>query len=517
MKKRESECRPLYGTARSARPTLGPLVAEVAAKLGKPLMPHQREIVDIAFEIDPATGLLAYHEVVVIGPRQVTGKTELLLPVMTYRCTEFDRELANWSNREFGHEVPIPGPQSVLYMAQGSEESRKKWRNVHVTRLRASSYVGMFSERLQAGREMLTWANGSTWEPASATPKTSGTGGTTDMPVLDEAWAQPDFRTEIGLRPTMMTRPWRQMWIASMIPGLSRAQPGTWAYLAQKRQVGRARVAADVRHGVAFFDFSAAPGLDPGDPDTWWSCMPGLGITVDERTVAADFEALDLADFEAEYLGWAPDAEKRQHWTLVSRAVWANLWDQDSMIIDRPALAVEFNEERTRAWVGASGRRADGHFHVELVEPGGLVPLGTSGVEWAERRIVDIYRANKACCVVIDPRRPANSLIVALKNAGIDVLTPNQNEIAGACGRFYDRTGQQPSDDDDGLRLFHLGDPVLDRALESARKLEMGPGSFTFVRKGSGDTIAPLYVVTLAMHGADVKGGQRVPEAEIFF
>src|SRR5258705_13396582 len=95
-------CRPLFGTPRTGRPTLGPKVAEVAAKLGKPLMWHQRYIVDGELEIDPDTGLLAYGEVVIVGPRQATGKTEVLLPVMTHRCLGFGQTLVDWGLAECG-------------------------------------------------------------------------------------------------------------------------------------------------------------------------------------------------------------------------------------------------------------------------------------------------------------------------------------------------------------------------------------------------------------------------------
>src|SRR5258705_8686404 len=132
---------PLYGTPRSPeRPTLGPRVAEVARRLGKPWMPHQRDIADVAFEIDPATGYLAYSQVIVIGPRQATGKTELALPVMVHRCTGFDAALSTWVRQNLGVKVNPPGPQRVLYTAQTADDARKKWRDIHFERLRASDY-----------------------------------------------------------------------------------------------------------------------------------------------------------------------------------------------------------------------------------------------------------------------------------------------------------------------------------------------------------------------------------------
>ena len=505
-------CPPLYGTPRSPeRPTLGGQVAAIAARLGKPLMPHQRYIVDVVLELDPETGLLPYSEVVVIGPRQATGKTELLLPVMTHRCVGFGPELTAWVRRELGIALPAPGPQTVIYTAQTADDARKKWRDVHVKRLQASYYRRQFTPRLRQNFEAMDWRNGSMWSPASTTGKTAGTGDTIDLPVIDEAWSRPDARTELGMRPASMTRVWRQLWVLSMIPGLSRALPGTWPYLAHKRQVGRARVEAGVRYGTAFFDFSAADGLDPADPQTWWSCMPGLGRTVTERAVREDFDAMDLVDFCAEYLGWAP-LERKPRWTLLPEEVWRKLRDPSSSIVGRPALSIEMPEDRSTAWIVSAGRRADGHSHVEVVEPGARIAQGVPGVEWVLPRALDIYEDNDAYGFVIDPRRPAASLITSLRNRGIPVLTPVQHEIAGACGRFYDATGAETFAAGGGeqelellaRRVFHLGQPELDRAVAGAKPLDVGNGAFVFVKKGSSAEICTLYGATLAMHGLDV-------------
>lgn len=481
-------------------------------------MPHQQHIFDVAGEIDPDTGLLAYSEVVVIGPRQATGKTELLLPVMTHRCVGFDDALAVWSERTFGlANVPRPGPQSVLYTAQTSDKAREKWRDVHLKRLQASrTYRDQFRARLRLNAEAFMWKNGSMWSPGSTTGKTGGTGDTLDLGVIDEAWSRPDSRTELGMRPAMMTRPWRQMWIASMIPGLSRTQPGTWPFLKHKRQVGRARVEAGVNRGMAFFDFSAADGMDPADPDTWWSCLPGLGRTVTEKVVREDFEAMDLVDFCAEYLGWEP-VETAPRWTLIRKETWQALHDPASRIEGSRAFAVEIAEDRSSACIAVAGRRADGQWHVEIVEPGHQIAVGVSGIDWVERRVLELVKDWRPCTVVISPTRPAASLIVPLRNRGVDVTTPNQREMAGACGRFYDATGETATPERPQTSwVFHLAQPELDRSLASARQFDVGEGLFVFVKKGAPGELIHLNSVVEAMHGVDVKGSSAVPRSRIW-
>jgi hypothetical protein len=54
------DCLPLFATPRDpSRDTLGGAVATIAEQLGTPLMPWQRQVADVAMELDPATGLLA--------------------------------------------------------------------------------------------------------------------------------------------------------------------------------------------------------------------------------------------------------------------------------------------------------------------------------------------------------------------------------------------------------------------------------------------------------------------------
>jgi hypothetical protein len=59
----ELTCPPKFGTPRNLdRPTFGGRAAEVAKALGKPFMPWQQHVADVALEYDPDTKLLCYRE-----------------------------------------------------------------------------------------------------------------------------------------------------------------------------------------------------------------------------------------------------------------------------------------------------------------------------------------------------------------------------------------------------------------------------------------------------------------------
>jgi hypothetical protein len=391
-------------------------------------------------------GRPAYSEVVSVLPRQ-QGKTELLASVMTHRSLGFGEA------------------QRVLYTTQTASEARKKWEDVYIPRLMNSAFRPLFTVRYRLSAEAIMWANGSSWSPGSTTAKTGGTGDTLDLGVIDEAWSREDSRTELGMRPAMMTRKKRQLWITSMVPGLTRAKSVDSAYLKAKINAGRQRVAGGLTGGSCYFEWSAPLDADPGDPTTWWGCMPALGQTVDEEAIAGDYEAMDLPDFCAEYLGWWP-SEKVPQWLVISQSTWDDLLDVRSYPVGSVAMAVDI--------------------------------------------------------VVVDPNGPASSLIVPLQSRedvrgcptsrprGIEVARPNLKDTAASCARFFDQTGElQTPPDPDGpapQRIRHIGQSELTAAVAGARKKNFGD-QWRWVRTGAAVDLTPLYAATHACWGLAVYRG----------
>jgi hypothetical protein len=479
-------------------------MARIAEMMGFPMMPHQRLIADVALEIDPDTGLLAYNEVDIIINRQ-QGKSRLAMPAMIHRCTGFDAALTDWIRRELGKDVPVPGPQRVLYTAQRAEDARQRWIDDHVTRLQAkdSPFRNVVDVRKRLAAETIFWPNGSTWAPGSTTGKSGGTGDTLDMGFIDEAWSRKDSSTELGMRPAMQTRAWRQLWVMSMIPGLSRAVPGSWPYLRTKRQNGRSRVQAGINRGVAYFEWSADPAMDPADPATWWSCMPALGRTVSEKAISEDFEAFDLIDFCAEYLGWEPEARVAK-WSVISEATWGNLRVPNvrGNHLDPIAFGVEAQPDLSSASIGMAALDLHGDTFVELVDR-------RPGINWVVEALVELSARNGPCAIGIATHSPAAPLITPLRRALLEanVDAPVSTDmsivkefqgpaVSRACRQFYTETGEI-GEDVTGRRVRHIGQDELDRSVAGVTKYVYGD-EWRWMRAGEGGDASPLYSVTLA-------------------
>jgi hypothetical protein len=431
----------------------------VAKALGTPLMPWQRQVVDVAMEVDPATGLLAYSEVDVTTPRQ-SGKTTLELAVLVHRCR-------TW-----------PGSR-VLYSAQDRIHARKKWEDEHVAALLRSPYAGEFTPRYQRGDEAVRWANGSI-HGITAPGEKAGHSDVLDVAVVDEAWAHEDARLEQGLSPTMVTRAQPQLWVVSTA--------GTYrsAYLRGKVERGRARIAAgrSAPSSVAYFEWSALPGSDPADSATWWSCMPALGRTVTESRIRAEFERLELADFCRAYLNWEPSAIPAD-WLVIGEVQWRALADPRSEVVDPVAFAADVTPERSHAAIAVAGLRGDGLGHGEVLDH-------RPGTGWVVPRLLELQEKWTPCAVVVDDTGPAGSLIAPLEAAGVEVVKPSARGMAHAAGNLFDAVTE--------ATMRYRPRPALDAAVAGAAQRPLGDG-FAWARKGLQVDICPLVALTLARWG----------------
>lgn len=458
-------CPPRWATPRCPdRLTLGGKVAEVAAALGKPLMPWQRYVADVALETDPGTGQLVYREVVVHVMRQ-QGKTTLQLPVLTHRCVGFGTA------------------QHATYAAQSGVAARQKLLDEHAPMLLASPLGRLATVRRQSGHEAILWRNGSRHTITAATEK-AGHGTTLDLAVIDEAFAYTDARLEQAFVPAMQTRPQPQLWV------MSTAGTDASTYLRAKVDSGRARAESGLTDLVAYFEWSFADDDDPGDPATWRARMPAMGHTVTERAVAAARASMEDREFLRAFGNrWVPRTVIE---TVIDPLTWAGLEDSESVPSDPLVFAVDVSPDRAWTSIAVAGRRPDGCTHVELTARG-------RGTGWAVDRLADMAQDWSAPMVVLDPAGPAGGLVAALEERAVKVTPVSGRELAQACGSFFDAVMER--------RLRHTAQPPLNEAVLASRRRPMGD-AWAWARKDATSDISPLVAVTLAAHGLQALADQ---------
>ena len=420
-------------------------------------MPWQAQVANVAGELMP-NGLPAYREVRVTVPRQ-SGKTSMLLVVEVDRCL-------NWGQ-----------PQRVIYTAQDRNNSRSKWEE-QCELLERTSLRKVFKVRRQTGLERMVFANGST-VGITASKETSGHGQTLDLGVIDEAFSQKDDRLDQAFRPAMMTRPAAQMWIVSTM-GTEES-----TFLHDRVDDGRARVEADERSGIAYFEWSAEDDQDPDDAATWWSCMPALGRTVTEEVIRADHDAMPPDEFSRAYLNKRTGGGR----PVFDAGSWQACRDPHSQLAGTPCFAVDVTPDRAWAAIGVAGWGSGRRTHVEIVDH-------RPGVEWVAGRLEELYRRWHPFPVVIDPASPAGSLLIDLASLSIKTETVGAREYAASCGQLYDAVV--------AAQVVHLDQPVLNVAVAAARKRVIGD-AWAWTRR-SGLDVSALVAVTLARYGLTKHG-----------
>ena len=456
-------------------------VVAVMRGLGWEPLPWQRELLEVAYEVD-ANGLLWYREIVVVIMRQ-SGKSTLILPVALHR-------MIAWGGRQFG-----------VYIAQTRDKARDKLIEEHFYHLERSPFrrllvpnrSGQVRPVLVNGSEHLKFVNGSKWAIDAPTEE-AGHGGTLGLAVGDEIFSLPDNRLEAGLMPTMATVPDAATWWIST-PGRSRARsPFMW----QKVEKGRARVEQALidptsldRSRSLYIEFSIPADVDVYDPRVWWENMPALGYTQLVETIQGFADSMDEPEFRRAF-GCQWGDEFASDWKIPADA-WAAVVDRDSQPSDRLVWVVDVSPDRAHAAISVASQRDDGLVHLEVVEswPGtdwvvhgdptrGGGVLSCHGIAELVRR----YGGQ-----VFYDHLTVGALGPALADAGVPASPIAAADIRVAAGALLDAVLNGT--------VRHLGQQELTDALASAATRVFGDG-WAWARGKSMADITPLVSVTLA-------------------
>ena len=463
---------PRLHTQRSDRPTKGGQVAKIAQAKRAPLMPWQRDAVDVALEVDPDTGLYHYGIVVVTVPRQA-GKTKLESDVADHRC--------------------LTVPRARVWITMQNGKTVDEWmREEHFASLAAAPVFGVpgsascrYSLSKRAGSVGVKWpARGSTFTTFPPTREALHS-KQSDLVLVDEAWAH---GTETGadlrqaIRPTMATRPGSQLWIVSTEGDDSSTYLED--YLVKARTtIGQPGI------NVALIDYGIPDDADPEDLDVIADWHPAYGHTLSRAALEAA-----RVDFGDDSAGWARAYGNRRTRTRDSAfppGLWAAAGTPRVALPDRAGIALDATPDGARFALGAQWARPDGHRLAEVIEAGDPARDTPAFIAQVVRRhgegrlIVD--RGSVGAVELVDA--------VARHDPNLEVEYTTATQYAAACGSFYrgiiDAT------------THHFNDPDLDSAAEVAVKRDAGDGGFVWGRKHAAGSVAELVAVTLAGRALD--------------
>ena len=485
-------CPPRVGTERTSRPTLGPRLGEIAARLNTPLMPWQQHVVDVAYEQNP-DGSLVYSEVVLEVGRQ-EGKTALKFVAMVDRLVAM---------------VTTHGAQRVTYTMQNRVKARTRLERDYAVRLRGARGFKEIDAKTRArptrqnqwrlgmnsGVEHIQFGTAS-YMQIDTPSRTGSHGDTLDAGFIDEAFAHWDDTVELGMEPALLIPSDSQMWV------LSAAGDAKSRYLWRKVLSGRKLVEDGCDFGSCYFEWSAPDDADPGDPDVWAAACPALGIThadgsgLTEAKLAARWEAaqrkgqegIDL--FRRAYLCQWPEVPvlgDEPAFKVIPQDRWADCEDVYHKPVGRLSYALDLDTNaRGEEWCSVA--MSDG-VHVELVTP----IDATEGTGW----VIDAVKAKRDLFgdgLLIDPAGPAGKLVAPLEQADVPLRKLKGQEIAQASMHFTDKVSQ--------LLVRHIGQTRLNVAVAGVTRKDVGDGAYRFSRSYSTGDISPLMAAAFATFGA---------------
>lgn len=475
------------GCALTPATSKGFLATEFATEtLGIPPLPWQRWLFIHALELLP-DGRFRFRTVLVLVARQ-NGKTKIV-------------EIKNLF-KMFVLGVPL-----VLTTAQDLDTAEETWAAAKdIIEGHEELAPELEDVVLVNGKKTLKLASGSRWKVRAASRR-GGRGLSGDDVGLDELREHLNWESWAAVTKTTTARPASQIWAYS--------NAGDKRSVVLNDLQAKGRVAAlkpeSASPGTGLFEWSAPDDIrcdcerKPGelhgpecrmrDPEAWAQANPALGYTISVETLQGFLDSDPDQTFLTEHLcvrvpdlgGHVIDPERWAGPALDER-IKAGRPDATPME-GRVAIAIDVSPDRSKASVGAAGRRADGLFAVERIE-------GGTGTRWLLPFVKQLIAAQKPLALVVDPRSAAGSFVADLQALTEDTDTVlmeiGSKEYAQACGAFMDLLEAE--------QLRHIGQKSLTTAVEGAATRTLGD-AWAWDRRGKDVDITPLVAVTLALAG----------------
>lgn len=399
-----------YSTPRDpSRATLGAGISLIADALHKPGMPWQREVWDVATELD-SFGRLVYEIVLVTVPRQ-SGKTTLFGPVQIH-CS-----LTN------------PGVKT-FYTAQTGQAARARfndlWKLVDGSPLASRAVL-----RRSAGDEGITWPNGSQ-NKIFAPVESALHGETPPLVGMDEIWEYSDLLgdalLEDAIIPAQITLSGRrQVWLMSTAGTAASGFMRKWVKRGRQNELARAQGLPLPWPKLAYFEASLRDGDDPYDPAAIARFHPAIGHTQtveDLLTLANSGEGISRATWLRAFCNvWTESSEP-----LIPVADWDAMADPRlSAIRSEVAVSWEVAPDNDMGAILGTWRDSSG-------APCTRVIHAAPGTQWMEELLVEIYETWSPAAFGGDDggptRRINDRLRLRLGDEAVQTLGPKDFGVA---------------------------------------------------------------------------------------
>lgn len=416
-----------YATPRNPeRRTHGAGIALIAEQLGKPGMPWQRCVWDVATEVD-AFGRYVYEIVIVTVPRQ-SGKTTLFGPVQIHRA------------------LTMRGIKT-FYTAQTGKDARSRfndlWEIIAQSPLKERAKL-----RRSAGDEGIRWPITGSQNKIFAPVAAALHGETPPLVGLDEIWEYDellgDALLEGAILPAQITLEGRrQVWL------ISTAGTAESKFMRKWVERGRQSVLEPGSHPrIAYFEAALADDADPYDMEAVARAHPAVGHTQTIESLRAMSEQTSRATWLRAFCNVWTEASN----PLIPASDWDDLADpQLGARWSDVAVSWEVAHDNEMGAVVATWRDDDGRVCTRVVH-------AAPGTQWMEDLLVEIHGHGPAAFGADDggPTRRLNDRL-RLRLGDDQVQTLGIKDFGVACDTWLTAARDEKQLRHDGSRTFANG------------------------------------------------------------
>ena len=479
--------------------SLGFAVVEFAKTvLKEPLLPWQEWLAIHALEIEgdlQGSWRFRYRTVLVLVARQ-QGKTHLSKVIASFFLWMLGVNLAigTSTNLEAAEEVW----EGVVALAEDVPELSEEVERVYRS----------------AGNKTLTLTDRRRYKVTTSNRK-GARGKSGDLVLLDELREHQTWEAWSAVSKTTMARPNALIWCMSnagdassvvlrSLRAKAHAQLGDPDGVAKEAGMLGNPGDDDVDDdSLGIFEWSAPVNADIHDHEAWAQANPSLGYGfVTERALASAC-ATDPEDvFKTECLcQWVTAAIQPPF----AEGAWEAGIRADSKIAPDSVLTfgVDVSADRQHASIAVCGQRADGNWHGEVI-------AYRNGLGWLPDAISVLASKQPADVplrVALQAKgAPVSSVLDGIAAVdGVEIIPCQGRDVAGWCGRLWDAVdASNPNavEPSDSVKLFHISQPRLDIAANTAVTHPMGDGAWAWDRVKSTEEISPLVALTMAFGAA---------------
>lgn len=488
-------CPASWATSRTpSRQTYGAAAAAVSELFGRPFMPWQRQVADVALEVLP-NGRWAYQTIVVTVPRQA-GKTAWLESLMVHRG-QMLKHGSMWLTAQTGKKAR----QRFLAMAERVE----LWQR--------EQGVKMFTSNVGVSHEVLKWTETGSklwpFAPEGSKDKSEDMHGETpDLISADEIWVH-SLETAKKLQqayvPGMGTKNAQELLTSTQ-------GDETSEWLNSLTDLGRSLVEAGRNSGIAFFEWSIPKNVNVNGvtipvkelPDEMLLDLvcehhPAVGHTWARETVQGHLERFtSMNDREGFIRGYGNLRLSGGAARDLSQATWEGA-ASNLELPPRIALGLAFDElDPGQVALGAAGRLDSGQAVLELslTGSGGWLQRPDGSREDPVTYVADKLESGEAESVAVlntGPGRKAADRLEALVDADM-VQRVSVADYRAACPTLESDLSRRV--------VVHRDQPTLNRAAERVT-FRRTPSGFVWTSPGKDHPVSALASVTLALLASD--------------